>query len=393
MAEEIDLRTIAHALGRRWKMIGVSLLLVVLVTFVAHLLTPKAYRASVVLSAPAPRSGYFQDVGKSAYMQLALSWDLAQSVVDSLRGRLQMEEVSPDVLLDHIRVRSGSGDLFYIEAVMPIEEDATLLANAWARETVVRAASLYDMQSLLTQVAEVKRQIAEEVAAADTALSGFRARTGIGVTESVWGGSAESAASVALAGADRFGSLGLRWQNESAILASYEVALDHLRWVREAVEGEVAQTGSGAPVPWDLLRVPILEEDPDLAPAVLASQEPAAVVDLLSAKEAALTEAAEQVRARLQGLNQQLAELNAQLESLVRDRQRAEMLYREALIAEQERMLVGGAYGKIYIVAPASKARDAAVVGLEAKLVIAATVGLVLGALVSLWQELGRRSG
>lgn len=395
MAEEIDLGMLAYALRRRWKTIGASLLLVVLLTLVAHLLTPKAYRASVVLSAPAPRSGYFQGVGKAAYMQLATSWDLAQSVADSLHGQLhlQIKDIAPNVLLDHIRVRSGTGDLFYIEAVMPSEEDATLLANTWARETVARAPSLYDMQGLLTQVTEMKGQIEEQVAAADLALSEFRAQTGVGITDSIWGGSAESAASVALTCADRFGSLGLRWQKESAVLATSEIARDHLRLVREAVEAEMAHPGSGATIPWDLLRVPLLEEDPDLAPAVLASQEPQAVIDLLSAKEAVLAETTEQVRERLQELNQQLAELNARLESLVRDRQRAEMLYREVLIAEQERVLTDGAYGKIYIVAPASKAQDAAVVGLEAKLVIAAAVGLVVGVLVSLWQELGRRSG
>jgi len=391
MTYEVDIRLMLRALARRWKTVVASSLAVVAVTVVTSLLVPSSYRASVLLNAPVHRTLYGVQITKSNYIGLALNNELALTVYQELDGRLHTEVARPGDLLTYVRARSGQGDTFSIQATMPDPEDAVLLANTWADYLVVQAGRFYGVEEVLDHLAEVRLEALEQVEAADTALTDFRASTGIGLTDGGYGMFSDQA--TIMGGAERFGTLGLRWRAESALLADYQVALDHLRLVRDEAESARANPDAETVLPLELLRVPILEEDPDLAPEALAGQNLQALVGLLSEKEEMLAAATEQIRVRVEELQQQVEEQGLRFESLLRTRRDAWDIYQQVRKKEWDMKLWQVIHSHpLSIVAPAREAPEVVPVGLEARLIIAAVVGAILGALTCWWQEFGRRA-
>ena len=389
MDNELDLRQYAVTILRRWPLILAVTLIVTLVASLISVLRPPSYRATATIEAAYPRYTWRFDTAmqsvvdtrkdpRDTIISLAKTPDVLETLSAALGG-----SPSPESLQHMGSTRRGTGYLLYLDVEAANPQQAAKIANRWAELLIAMADPSSQDLELLTQELQTAE---EELAAVEAQLEAFRTETGqLGMGTQLAVGGKEDVL---------FASMTLDQQRlvlKNSVLAEHQHALDQLHLVMEAAE----HSSDVAALPLQLLSVPVLEARERVTPQALAELDDLnEVLARLQAEEAALGGIVDELRADASQLQAQLAQEEAELDRLLRQRslilERTNRLERKIDELEtQQRFDDSG----VRIVGKAKAPNAPAGTSLPLTIIAALVVGLVAGVLIALaWEFLSRLS-
>jgi capsular polysaccharide biosynthesis protein len=321
MDADLDLSYYARVVVRHWKAAVIVFVVATLAAALVSVMQHPAYQATVTLTEQSfefydePRLAPLDRTVVKLYPTMARSDAVEARVIEALGESLSLEERTPGVLLLRVTIREDKDNpaVFRISVEAGSPEKAVLVANAWAEQyTEVLAGFQMDWDAQLRAAEDALRTAEED-------LTSFRADTGLFVIDDSDGDP--------LVGAS--GAVGVELEKRLDSLAEHRVASDNLRLLIE--DARLARdAGRGTEdLPLHLLNAAVIAQRGVVTmESVERLESMDSVIQVLESEQAIIDATMSQLSRDVEGLQQNLAEQQLELEQLTRSRDLAEGVYK-----------------------------------------------------------------
>lgn len=371
MEEEIDLRSYIIVLIKYWYWIVGLAIVAAIIAWVISSFIPPTYEATALVTATQSRyqlqfDPRFQNIPDTAIQSLLESQYRTYPTLASSDDLLKQLAAETGWSLDDLKrsiktmTETNAPNLLALTVTGHDPDEVAVTVNRWAELFVDKANALYGSQGELEQFNQQQQIVAKSLAEADTALTAFRAESGLGFANpGVNNATSASGSSSSL--------IEQRLQAKNSLLTNYETELVRSRQMRQEVrllrESTTASTSPTliAGLLAEMINAGVVEESQPYqielnAVDPLASL--AAMGQALESRAAAIETEVEQLNGEIMALQSKLATQKEQLEQLIRDRDvKAEayaVISRKVQEAQIDAFSSGSSAGKVQIASRAA---------------------------------------
>lgn len=387
MSQEINLKIYIAALRRRWWLVVLAMALAVAAALAYSAAQPKFYQASSTLLTQAPKYQWRFDASilpiydsRRDYQREMLAIARTNRIAELAAGQLQAAGQAPEAILAAVSARAGDGSTIIITAKASEAQRAAAIANAWTAALLEQAQQTYGVSQELADYRAELESSSRVLAQLEDQLAEARARLALDVVAGV---------------ASEGGMLNVNQREillKNQTLAEYRNDLDSLEFLRDLVQ-QAAPDADLAALPWELLDGPIISARGFLTPAIALelTGDRGALLALLEQEQQALEATAERLAENSLAVQAALAQEWRSYGEINRERALARettnVWARKVAEAEAQQRVDPGVLSLISAATvPSSPVRTQQL----ALVLTAAALGLLVGALLALWLELGR---